>query len=397
MDEQQLLRQYAEGKRNFTRANLKGMDLPRAKLAAINLSRANLAFANLRGADLSEANLVKANLTKADLTGAKLTGVNLAQANLTGAAVDLAAMADHHLVGAILPDGTLKASPLGLPEEELDSSEVESQTPTPPTVEGLAADLLAVPVGGQSEYPNSGHSNSVNSSVHYPVERGQSMPRQGRQSQTRRAAAHRTQPRLPQSPRVHKTLFQRIPWRLLLLFAVGYSFLGLFLYLYQAPFLAWGLLWLSSLIWLFGEEFLWFMPIAAAIATLLGAGISVAAVFTAAVIAVVLILALRVMGWSNRRALRDAIWIGGIAAISVAVTPFFFSNGGVPEGGQGLLPLGLMILLGGLSIGFGTASQVYLKAAQFSTVERLLALTTAAIAGSLLGSLVGFLTLLSVS
>jgi len=105
MTKEELLQQYAEGKRDFSGADLyeaflSGANLIRADLSRANLSRANLSRANLSGANLTAANLSLANLSganfsrvnfsravlyKADLSGAGLYGADLSKANLTGA------------------------------------------------------------------------------------------------------------------------------------------------------------------------------------------------------------------------------------------------------------------------------------------------------------------------
>ena len=77
-----LITVYREGKRNFRRADLRGVDLRGADLRGINLSgailrRADLGEASLRGADLREANMQGANLSWADLRGANLAGARL--------------------------------------------------------------------------------------------------------------------------------------------------------------------------------------------------------------------------------------------------------------------------------------------------------------------------------
>lgn len=89
---------------NLSQANLKASQMQRAELSnaqlyqanlsdadlqKINLSRADLCFANLSGSDLSGADLHGANLCNADLSYANLTNAdlsrsNLKQANLTG-------------------------------------------------------------------------------------------------------------------------------------------------------------------------------------------------------------------------------------------------------------------------------------------------------------------------
>jgi hypothetical protein len=78
--------------------NLKGVYLEEANLTKVNLRGANLEGANLEGANLKEAylegaNLGGANLKEADLEEANLRGTNLRKANLRKA----------NLVKALLP------------------------------------------------------------------------------------------------------------------------------------------------------------------------------------------------------------------------------------------------------------------------------------------------------
>ncbi|MBE9199392.1 MULTISPECIES: pentapeptide repeat-containing protein [unclassified Nodularia (in: cyanobacteria)] len=90
-----LLERYAEGKRNFSGANLgdaelQGVDLKGSDFSYADLSEANLHGANLRGCDLSFANLSQANLQDADLRGALLFSADLRQADLKGAKLEKA-------------------------------------------------------------------------------------------------------------------------------------------------------------------------------------------------------------------------------------------------------------------------------------------------------------------
>ena len=100
-----LLRSGPEGIQKWNRRrnegenipSLRGADLSRADLHAVDLRQANLPCANLRGADLSAANLRGASFAQADLRSANLNTANLRdahfasanffQANLTGANV----------------------------------------------------------------------------------------------------------------------------------------------------------------------------------------------------------------------------------------------------------------------------------------------------------------------
>ena len=92
MTRDELLSAYAEGRRDFSGANLEG-----ANLAGAILRGANLAGAILRGANVEGANLVGANLRGANLRGANLRGANLVDANLEDAN-----LAGANLWGAIL-------------------------------------------------------------------------------------------------------------------------------------------------------------------------------------------------------------------------------------------------------------------------------------------------------
>jgi uncharacterized protein YjbI with pentapeptide repeats len=65
-------------------ADLRGANLSKAKLKDAVLARANLEGANLKGADLEHANLGRAKLKGADLSEANLTEANLYQCELVG-------------------------------------------------------------------------------------------------------------------------------------------------------------------------------------------------------------------------------------------------------------------------------------------------------------------------
>ncbi|MEM9949026.1 MAG: pentapeptide repeat-containing protein [Cyanobacteria bacterium P01_D01_bin.36] len=67
------------------RANLAGIELPKANLECCNLAGTNLEGANLRGANLVGANLIGANLSHVDLVGSDLGSADLSEANLRGA------------------------------------------------------------------------------------------------------------------------------------------------------------------------------------------------------------------------------------------------------------------------------------------------------------------------
>ena len=100
-----ILKEYAEGKRDFTNA-----DLSRA-----NLSRANLHGANLGGANLRDASLSCANLRDASLSGANLSNANLSDANLFNADLCDADLRGAYLSGADLSRavGIVSFGPVG--------------------------------------------------------------------------------------------------------------------------------------------------------------------------------------------------------------------------------------------------------------------------------------------
>ncbi len=90
MTGEELLAEYAGGRRDFRGTVLAGVDLSGLYARGANLTGADLTDANLTDADLSGANLTRAYLSDADLihanlTGADLTGADLFGANLTGA------------------------------------------------------------------------------------------------------------------------------------------------------------------------------------------------------------------------------------------------------------------------------------------------------------------------
>lgn len=97
----------------FAHANLEGADLTGAKLKDASLGRAKLARAKLGGADLSEAILVGADLSGADLTnltldGASLRDVRFESANLDGLRGSQLTFMNCHLAGVTIRGAFLK-------------------------------------------------------------------------------------------------------------------------------------------------------------------------------------------------------------------------------------------------------------------------------------------------
>ena len=107
MNADELLKRYAAGCRNFSKASLTGIELPEVDLCEVNLSGASLTRSTLSGASLNRANLnwatlTATNLSRASLSSASLIGVNLISANLIGAHLIKANLSQANLIGANL-------------------------------------------------------------------------------------------------------------------------------------------------------------------------------------------------------------------------------------------------------------------------------------------------------
>ncbi|NEO30021.1 MAG: hypothetical protein F6K36_06130 [Symploca sp. SIO3C6] len=93
----EFIRQYSKGVRDFSAANLTGVNLSDAYLSGANFSDADLSKANLKG-----ANLRGANLSRAKLNHTQISGANLSRANLTHAQLNCANLVQADLREAIL-------------------------------------------------------------------------------------------------------------------------------------------------------------------------------------------------------------------------------------------------------------------------------------------------------
>jgi uncharacterized protein YjbI with pentapeptide repeats len=98
---------YKQGDRNFTYADLIGINLSSYNLYKVNLQGANLKHAILAGAKLHRANLSDVNLASADLSGAILDESSLFYANLFGADLSNASLFGSDLRGADLHNANL--------------------------------------------------------------------------------------------------------------------------------------------------------------------------------------------------------------------------------------------------------------------------------------------------
>ncbi|PSN17354.1 hypothetical protein C7271_18170 [filamentous cyanobacterium CCP5] len=321
MDVNELLRQYAEGKRDFGFVDLQGARLSGRYLAGIALYQANLRGAILTQADLSSANLRQADLQGANLSQANLRGANLRRANLKAAVLEGAILEGAILTGARLPDGSLYQ--LRPPEEEF-FEEICPEEATPEESPSSSND----PQINQAPNPDSPTVLSGSDAA---------MPLLNRLSAIRPG----------QAP---------VVWAPLLFEWLGFGTFGLLLALNQASGFNWLIAWLSSLCWLGGDALTWFIPIIAAIAVFNAAGISVVTLATAGLIALTLLLTLRVMlGWSAWKALRDSLWVGGMVFVLVQLVGWLFygadaySGGGIVVAFSTLHLAGLLVLAVGLT------------------------------------------------
>jgi len=94
------------------RADLRGLDLSKARLVKASLDRADLDGTNLEGADLAQASLRRTSLREAYLVGATLSGANLENADLEGAKLERANLAGANLTRANLEGANLTGANL---------------------------------------------------------------------------------------------------------------------------------------------------------------------------------------------------------------------------------------------------------------------------------------------
>jgi serine/threonine-protein kinase len=122
---EEVTRQYAKGRRDFSLQTFKPLNLQRSSLVGISFNRSKLPKANFQGADLSDANFSQANLwqasmrnaklvktyfNSANLEGADLRGANLRQANLTETNLKGANLCGADLSGAQVSDAQLSTA-----------------------------------------------------------------------------------------------------------------------------------------------------------------------------------------------------------------------------------------------------------------------------------------------
>ncbi|MBD2329515.1 pentapeptide repeat-containing protein [Alkalinema sp. FACHB-956] len=112
MSPEELLEQYAIGKRDFGSIRLNEANLSSANLSGADLSAANLTVVNLTNANLSQTNLSGAKLNVTKLNGANLQRANLQQACLNVANLSLADLSETNLIQAHLIKAELERADL---------------------------------------------------------------------------------------------------------------------------------------------------------------------------------------------------------------------------------------------------------------------------------------------
>jgi hypothetical protein len=282
MDLNELRRLYADGKRDFGFANLKGAILASENFAGIALYQANLEEAVLVQANLSRANLRQANLKGADLSQANLSQANLRRANLTNAILEGTILEGAILTGAILPDGTLYPLSPG--------PEIEPQP--------------------SADAPETGPPLSKVATIHKV-----------------------TAPN-PENLPMFRDFQHRVPWASLIFWGLGFTSFGLLLTLHKASSFNWLIAWVSSICWIFNEALVWFIPIIAAIAVINAAGISIVTIGFVGLITSSLFFVLKFMlDWSLQETLKGSLWIGGLAAILIQLASWLFYGADAYQGG----------------------------------------------------------------
>jgi hypothetical protein len=346
MNAQQLLERYANGTRDFSGADLRGVDLSHASLVGINLYRADLTDATLEQADLREANFLKADLTNANFTAANLSGANLRRAELTGTVLQSAILDSARFSDVVMPGG--------LPSARTRSS----QTPlhrTPPS-----QDQRSISSRTQS-HPHGGHSFQSSSPL----------------------------PDLTPFHQATPPTLAELPVPSLALFWAGYSCFGGILGIYSAPNILWMMVWATALAWMLGESMAWFTPVVAAIAVMLSSGISIWAVILAVSVSLGLGLALVMLGWSWTKTLRDSLWIGGLVVILINLAQWLFRGDMTGIVVSGYFPLALLLIMGMGSTGIGAIAWLQMRADGFRRRQIAWVFAGCSALGLLCGGMIG--------
>ncbi|MDX2100077.1 MAG: pentapeptide repeat-containing protein [Leptolyngbyaceae cyanobacterium bins.59] len=347
MDADELVKRYAAGKREFVWANLPSVNLANQHLDGINLSRANLSAANLERISLKQACLTKANLQNANLRNANLQGANLRKADLTGAILENTQIEEADLQGAIMPDGSIYETL----EFKQDSPEAAAiSTPSPSQANPIAPPSSPVPFSP-------------------PV-----LPS-------------------PQRPAPSKNLWEVVPWPSLLLFGVGYGFYGLLMGVLQGEAIGWPLVLFSAILWAVDEAYSGFIPILAAIVTVVSIERNIEVFYVPAAVSTALFISLRFIGWDWYKAVRDSLWIGGIGVILMTIATWFFRGEyektiGVVVSGKSVFAIFLLLGMAGSALGM--VAWMQMNRDGFKTKSILWIMLGVAALGLFIGSVVGF-------
>jgi hypothetical protein len=354
MDGPTLLRRYAQGKRDFSWADLAGVNLAQAQLSGITLSRANLSGATLVGANLSEANLTKANLAGANLRGAILTGATLRRADLSTAQLDLAQLQQVDYYGAVLPPALVALLP---PDDALEPEEPPVQNANP---------LTPIPAGSEQ----------------FSHPQPQTLSRQG-----------------ASQPDTNQTAIDRRElWISLALLALGYLCYGVVLRAQQVPWPGWLLVGLPLALGLWQEELVWFVPLMGLVGAVVALGVSVGVLIFAVPVALGIGVALTIggsiLGWGWGQTLKTTAWFSGLAFVAMHSSIWLFDGSNAYGGGgivvnlsgihrAGLLGLGL------LAVGRGTLAYGQLLDLGYPARHQGMLVGGGGVMGLLLGWLVG--------
>lgn len=109
---QELIEFYANGRRKFRNADLRGADLRQVTLSEADLQGSYLRWADLQGAKLDNANLTWADLQRANLSDATLNKALLSEANLRSCNLQWTDFQEAQLKGAALIGSNLACSNL---------------------------------------------------------------------------------------------------------------------------------------------------------------------------------------------------------------------------------------------------------------------------------------------
>ena len=294
MDSSELLKRYADGKRDFTWVDLQGASLAGATLVKIGLSRGKLNQAVLSGADLTQAHLLKAefaeanlqgaNLTQATLTKANLTGTNLQKANLGDANLSRANLAGANLTGANLAGVDLSAANLTgtiLKRADLTGAKLNGANLTGATLEGCNlseierrdADFTEAIMPDGTAFEEWAIANPEPELPQEPEPEASDEPREYRYLiPKQRDITPDPEPLFPNKGGLQGQKFRdALPWKALVPLGIGYLCFGQQLAAIDASLLAWLLAASGAITWYYDKVLTWLAPLAGVFAVMFSA------------------------------------------------------------------------------------------------------------------------------